>query len=512
MTPNSATSLTGSYILGRYRIGDQVGHGGMGWVYEANDEVLHRDVAIKVLKQELAEDPEILERFRREASIAASLSHRGIAQVLDFAEENGNLYLVMELLRGRDLSRVLSEEGPMDPSRAADVARQVAEALQLAHERGAVHRDIKPGNIFLTDSGEVKVTDFGIATAAEQSSLTRTGDILGTAFYLSPEQVRGMPATPLSDLYALGCVLFEMVTGRPPFSAETSVATAMARLEGAAPRAGEYVPGLPPAFEDVMETALAQEPRDRFPSAGSMAEALAQAFSPTTIRMTASTGPRTEVLRPDTPVKKSVQLTDGPVEPGKRPWAAVAAVAIGVVLLVLLARECGADRSGPASVRLPSVVGVSFEDAKARLEKDGLSVRRAPDELSDQPAGVVFRQSPNSGATLDQDSPVTLFVSSGKGIAIPSLVNLSLSAAARELQTVGLTGTVVARVPGPESGTITAQDPPAGTMVAPETRIKLTITGQTEQDDAGRDGADGADGQDGEDGEKGGRGKARDKG
>lgn len=496
----------GSLVLGRYRIGDVIGQGGMGTVFEAEDGALGRQVAVKALKPEVASDPEILERFRREATIAARLSHPGIAQVLDFAEEDGRSYLVMELLKGRDLARVLAEEGRLEPSRAAEIARRVAEALEHAHREGAVHRDIKPANIFLTDSGSVKVTDFGIATAAEQAPLTKTGDILGTAFYLSPEQVRGVAATPASDIYALGCVLFEMVTGRPPFSAETSVATALARLDKPPPSAAALTPDLPPRLEKVIQTALAEDTAARFQSAAAMSEALADE-APATQRVTQPVQARTEVLTPAAAVQRAGEQLKEIVAEQKRPWAAVAVIAIGLLFLVLMLRACGGDRAKQtASLKLPNVVSLPFDEAKASLEKAGMSVRRGAEALSDQPAGRVFRQDPRAGATVTKGTAVTLGVSSGQGVKVPALVDLSVREAGEKLKEAGLTGIVTARVPGSRTGIITAQDPPAGAMIASDTKVRLTITVAAS---SGLDGTDGQDGAPGEPGKKGEGGKGR---
>jgi len=212
----------------RYRIVQPLGNGGMAEVYLAHDDILDRDVALKVMSGRYASDEEFVERFKREAQSAAALSHPNIVSIFDRgASEDGTYYIAMEYLPGGTLKDHITKRGALPPRTAAAVALQIAEALCAAHERGVIHRDIKPHNILITESGDVKVTDFGIARAASSSTMTRTGSILGTAHYISPEQAMGEPVGPASDLYSLGVVLYEMLTGELPFDAETPLGIAM---------------------------------------------------------------------------------------------------------------------------------------------------------------------------------------------------------------------------------------------------------------------------------------------
>src|SRR5215208_7198809 len=220
--------MRGKIVDGRYVLGESLGSGGMGEVYLAHDGVLERDVALKVLRSQYAGDEEFAERFRREARSAASLSHPNIVQVYDRGEaEDGTSYIAMEYVPGGTLKERISERGAPDPGVAASLALQIAEALDAAHECGVVHRDIKSQNILLSATGDAKVADFGIARAADETTISHLGDILGTAKYMSPEQATGKPATPKSDLYSLGVVLYEMLTGELPYTAESSVAVSM---------------------------------------------------------------------------------------------------------------------------------------------------------------------------------------------------------------------------------------------------------------------------------------------
>ncbi|HET6748521.1 MAG TPA: serine/threonine-protein kinase [Actinomycetes bacterium] len=258
---------------GRYRLRSLLAAGGMGAVWVADDALLGRPVAVKLLSEALAGDGLAAERLRREARAAAGLEHPGIARVLDLGEDGGRPYLVMELLHGQSLAQRLAYAGPLPPAEAARVVAAAAEALQVAHRAGIVHRDVKPGNVFLTGDGEVKLLDFGIASAANQAALTG-GDVIGTAAYLAPERMLGHDATPASDVYALGVLLYELLAGRPPFTADSGTALAMAHLHARPAPLRDAAPGVPPALAAACEQALAKDPAARPPSAAAFARLL----------------------------------------------------------------------------------------------------------------------------------------------------------------------------------------------------------------------------------------------
>jgi serine/threonine protein kinase len=263
-------------VLGdRYTLLEVLGDGGMARVYLAHDNVLERDVALKVLREQYANDEGFVERFRREAKNAASLNHPSIVQVYDQGQaEDGTYYMAMEYVPGSTLKERIVREGPLDPRQAAGIASQVAEALESAHGRGIVHRDIKPQNVLLTASGDAKVADFGIARAASSKTITGTNLVLGTAAYMSPEQVRGERVGPASDLYSLGVVLYEMLTGEQPHKADDPIATAMKHL-GEPPRHPREVnPAVPRDTNALVVKLLAKEPEDRYASAAALAEDL----------------------------------------------------------------------------------------------------------------------------------------------------------------------------------------------------------------------------------------------
>jgi eukaryotic-like serine/threonine-protein kinase len=318
----SPGAVDGRCLGGRYRIGALLAAGGMGEVWAARDLLLDRPVAVKVLGGALAGDGRAGERLRREARAAGRLDHPNIARVLDLGEHDGRPYLVMELLEGESLAARIDRAGPMAPAEAARVVAAVADALQAAHSAGVVHRDVKPGNVFLTSGGEVKVLDFGIASAAGEAALT-TGDLLGTAAYLAPERALGRPATPAADLYSLGVVLYELLAGRRPFEGGSDIELAMAQVNARPASLGLVAPSTPPSLVAACERAMAKDPAARPPSAAAFARLL-RSPAPT------PAGPATRPLPlafptpagPGGAVSWSPCCWPGPRWPPCRPWPA----------------------------------------------------------------------------------------------------------------------------------------------------------------------------------------------
>src|SRR3954471_7980443 len=246
---------------GRYELHRKIARGGMADVYLARDSLLDRPVALKVLFPEFATDRSFVERFRREAQAAANLSHPNIVSVYDWGEEGGTYFIVMEYVEGRSLAQILRDEGPLLPDRAADIATDIAAALGFAHRNGVIHRDVKPGNVLISPLGQVKVTDFGIARAVTtQDNLTQTGTVMGTATYFSPEQARGESVDPRSDVYSLGVVLYELLTGEPPFTGDNPVSVAYKHVQEQPDRVTTRNPQVPVALEAVTMKALAKNP------------------------------------------------------------------------------------------------------------------------------------------------------------------------------------------------------------------------------------------------------------
>jgi serine/threonine-protein kinase len=261
----------GHVLAGRYRLEERIAVGGMGEVWRAHDDTLDREVAVKLLRPESSSDETFLERVRAEARHAGGLTHPNVGTVHDYGEDGGNAYLVMELLEGQPLSDIIRERAPMDPAEVTEILHQTAIALQAAHEAGVVHRDVKPANIVVDVDGYAKITDFGIARALGEAPMTQTGEVLGTPHYLAPEQAKGQPAGPLSDVYALAVVGYEMLTGRRPFSGDSMVTTALAHVNQPLPPLPDTVPE--PLRTTVM-AALAKSPEERPDGAGAFADAL----------------------------------------------------------------------------------------------------------------------------------------------------------------------------------------------------------------------------------------------
>jgi len=417
----------------RYEMKERIATGGMGEVWRAEDTVLGRAVAVKLLKREYADDPRFRERFENEARHAASLHHANIAAVFDFgenADESGRPYLVMELVDGRPLSELIRPHQPMDPAQVRDLIRQAAEALAQAHAAGIVHRDVKPANLLVTPAGKVKVTDFGIARAADSVALTGTGEVLGTPDYLSPEQAEGKVATPASDVYALGVVLFECLTGRRPFAGDTPVATALAHLRSPVP---DLPADVPDDLAAVTRRALSKDPDDRYLDAAALAAALgasAEVF-PEVLTGLLPADPAPEAAEAD-----GATLALPPSRDQRRlpTWWPLAALAVlGVVLLVtaVLAGGGGGGQSPAAdpdkaasgspsgrvtakadvhTIDAADYVGLDADEATNKLHALGYDdVKRTTRQGSaDGKTGTVASLAPTGQVSVEE--PITLTV------------------------------------------------------------------------------------------------------
>jgi len=417
----------------RYVVLERLGSGGMADVYCAQDQQLGRPVALKLLYRRFAEDPEFVERFRREASAAGGLQHPNVVSVYDRGEWEGTNYIAMEFLEGSSLKRIVLDSAPLDPVWAIDVAVQILRAARFAHKRGIIHRDIKPHNVIVDEEGRAKVTDFGIARAGA-SDMTETGSIMGTAQYLSPEQAQGHAVSAESDLYSIGIVLYEMLTGRLPFDGDSAVTIALKQVSELPQPPSDYAE-VPADLEAIVLRALEKDPAARFPDAGAFIAALEEVrvrivSGAPAGEATAAFGalpPLTSVtvLDPAAPV-----LVEEEVVEERRTWPWILAIAL-IVALGIGAVAFALTRPGK-KVEVPDVTGIELKAATATLQNRGfeVDVERVRD---DTPQDRVLRQDPGAGDGAQDGSTVKLTVSAGPGQATVPDVKGKTKAQARKL-------------------------------------------------------------------------------
>lgn len=480
---------------GRYELYRRIARGGMAEVFLGRDQLLDRLVAVKVLFPEFATDPSFVKRFRREAQAAANLNQPNVVGVYDWGQENSTYYIVMEYVEGRSLAEIIRAEGPLHPDRAADIAIDISSALTFAHRNGVVHRDIKPGNVLITATGQVKVTDFGIAralTGNTDDNLTQTGSVMGTATYLSPEQAQGQPADPRSDVYSLSVVLYEMLTTRPPFTGDTPVSIAYKHVQEVPQPPSQLNIDIPDPLEAICLRGLVKEPSERYASAEDLRgdlrrfregqHVLATSYrpsksdDPTTkqpldlgANSTAALDPKhqksklkkqpvptngnklpprsTNTNRPAIPSTGKNQQTGAPI------WITllvISLIIIGGLLFLLIDRSSNNNQNSLAienpselKLRVPELLGLDWEDAEALLDESGFeNIIIEFQERQNTPENQVFQQDPRSGLLLadpnNPDNPIRLFVSKGLNvISVPSVERLNYDEAEQLLLAAG---------------------------------------------------------------------------
>jgi eukaryotic-like serine/threonine-protein kinase len=464
----------------------------MAKVFLGTDTVLGRTVAIKMLAPQFADDDGFVQRFRREAQAAASISHRHIVSVFDTGSDDGVHYIVMEYVEGKTLAEYLAGGGRIMPDRAIDIAMDVCGALEAAHARGVIHRDIKPGNIMLNERGDVKVTDFGIArvtTTAE--TVAQTAAILGTASYLSPEQAQGLPVDGRSDIYSLGCVLFEMVTGRPPFLGDSPVAVASKQVLEQPIPPSRLNPDVTPDLDAVVLRALSKNPANRYQSAEEMRADLDRAKRGLPVDATPLLAGTTQVI--DRPPPQSTQVLPPPGEPERRNWVPIVVTLILIALLGgllwFLAANLLSDDNQQTGVLIavPNVVGETRQQAEADLQEAGLKVgtitRVQPTDQTQTP-GTVLEQDPAPNEEVERQTAVNLtIVATPEAVTIPDLQGQTVADAQRALNELGLVLGGPTEEPSDtvDAGLVTRTDPAAGQDVDPGSTVTIFTSSGPEQ-------------------------------
>jgi serine/threonine-protein kinase len=492
-------TLAGRIFSSRYEIEREVAQGGMAEVYLARDQLLNRPVALKALFPEYAREPSFVERFRREAQAAANLNHPNIVAIYDWGQESGTYFIVMEYVEGRSLRDLIRSEAPLDPHQAAEIAAETAAGLAFAHRNGVVHRDVKPGNVLLTRSGSVKVTDFGIARAGTTDGLTQTGSVMGTATYFSPEQAQGLPVDGRSDVYSLGIVLYEMVTGVAPFNGDTPVAVAYKHVREEPVPPSQRNPDVPPDLEQIILTALAKDPDHRYQTADDLQADLLRfrrgrppAAAPVTAIVTemptaataaqAASAYGAAAATVATPrVDERGRAIGGPQYPRKRQNAAlvtfltVLGLAAVIGLILLAAVQLGGSEG---KVSVPNVVGKTETEAREELRDAGLRVQ-VTQRNDSRPAGIVIDQDPKDGERITRNSTVKLTVSAGaESVQIPlDVKNKPVEEAEAQLGQLGFQTTRLERADNfVDRGRVIDTSPPAGSDAPKGSTVQLIVS------------------------------------
>ncbi|MGO9321987.1 MAG: Stk1 family PASTA domain-containing Ser/Thr kinase [Solirubrobacteraceae bacterium] len=490
-------------IDGRYRVISRLGSGGMADVYLAQDQLLGRDVAVKVLHHHFAEDQEFVERFRREASSAAALSHPNIVAIFDRGEWNGTYYIAMEYVAGRPLKAIVREQGALDPAAAIEIVVQILRAARFAHRRGVIHRDLKPHNVILDEEGRARVTDFGIARAGA-SDMTLTGSIMGTAQYLSPEQAQGLAVSASSDLYSIGVILYELLTGVVPFEGETAVAIAFKQVSAEPYPPSALNPALPRSLDAVVLRALAKDPAHRYANADELIAALEHerqllpALSGATA--TAAAIPDGHVHHAQQPPPPSpragagslllaqpgtglYELEGGPPPDEERRrrrrrrrrgllWTLAVVLVAGLAVLAVLLTQ------STKSVTVPSVTGQTERAAEATLRSAGLNAQPSLAPSATVHSGLVIRQTPVAGTVAKKGARVGIVVSEGPAtMPLMDVTGLTATKAAAELRRAHFkTKTTTEASKTVEAGRVIGTEPPAETDVQEGRLITLLVS------------------------------------
>ncbi|MGY3515451.1 Stk1 family PASTA domain-containing Ser/Thr kinase [Micromonospora sp. PTRAS2] len=484
---------------GRYQVGELLGYGGMAEVHRGRDLRLGRDVAIKMLRADLARDATFQMRFRREAQNAASLNHPAIVAVYDTGEETGPTgetlpFIVMEFVNGRTLKEVLGVEGRLQPRRALEICADMCAALEFSHRHGIIHRDIKPGNVMLTQTGQVKVMDFGIARALASgaTTMTQTSAVIGTAQYLSPEQARGEAVDARSDVYAGGCVLFELLCGHPPFVGDSPVSVAYQHVREAPPTPSDINPDVNPAVDAIVLKALSKNPLNRYQSAGEMRADLLRAAAgrpvlATPVMREAETAPMsaagsgypTQVVGGAATRQQMPARVGDPRQRRASSWVIATFAALGVLAVIALVTAYLMSQGGTEKIAVPDLTGQTQAAAVAQLEQAGL-VPAVGDPIANSTCkkDTVAAQNPPPTTQLEKGRGVTIQICSGKPeVTIPNgLVGSQFDNVEQQLEALKLKVNKKEVSSSSPEGIVTNVSPKSGTKVAEESTVTVEVS------------------------------------
>ncbi|WP_182188682.1 Stk1 family PASTA domain-containing Ser/Thr kinase [Pectinatus frisingensis] len=468
----------------RYELIERIGDGGMAAVYRAHDQLLDRYVAVKILHPQFANDEEFIVRFKKEAQGAAKLSHVNIVNIYDVGEWEGKHFIVMEYVEGETLKNKIQREGQLSIRDVLDISGQICEALEHAHSHNLIHCDIKPHNILLKPNGQVKVADFGIARAASSSTMTYSGNVVGSVHYISPEQAQGNAITPKSDIYSLGVVIYEMLTGQVPFKGENVVSIALKHLQEMPAPIHELRPDVPPVVEAIVLKAMEKDPAKRFSSTQMILDihkAQKMLFS----EDEAADDPYATKILPRGQINELAAAERVPTTAGHSENSFLKSkkfIAILIVIL-LLGFLTGAFLSfgkfwSNAQVVVPNVVGQSQEAAKNILTSKNLRVQVTENYDADVPEGFVISQTPAAGETVKEDRLVTIYVSKGgEKISVPDVTGLTKEEAANQLSKAGLkVGDISEEFSDKPAGTVLRQSPNAGDKLEKGKSVDLIVS------------------------------------
>ncbi len=481
--------MVGSVFNNRYRLGEKIGAGGMSDVYLADDLTLSRPVAVKILHPEYARDPAYIQRFRYEAQSAANLNHPNIVSVYDWGNEGEVYYIVMEYVEGHDLKELLRERGRLGAERAAEIAAEIAAALQFAHRHNLVHRDIKPQNVIITPTGQVKVMDFGIARAASGTGMTQTGVVMGTAQYISPEQAQGLPVDGRSDIYSLGIVLYEMLTGRVPFDDDNPLTVAYRQVRDDPVPPSLLEPSISPTMTSVVMKALAKNPANRYQTAQELKADLLRFLEgiPVTATPVMPVAPAAAVMpvapggdmaAPVMPTSAMPTAQQLPAEGRKTPawvWGLVAFLGVlalvGIILLIVTTGR-------KEMVDVPRVIGMNEAEARRALEAEGLKLEIKSEQYITQEGtqpDVVVSQDPENGTRIGKGSSVAVEVT--RELRVPQLVGTAYGDAASQLNRLGLKADQRQKPTKKqeEVGLVLSQSPAPGALTTPGSTVTLEV-------------------------------------